>query len=32
MGVGVLLITHDLALAKYFAWEGRIGVMYLGRW
>ena len=31
MGVGVLMITHDLALAKYFAWEGRIGVMYLGR-
>ena len=31
MGVGVLLITHDLALAKYFAWEGQIGVMYLGR-
>jgi peptide/nickel transport system ATP-binding protein len=31
MGVGVLLITHDLALAKYFAWNGRIGVMYLGR-
>src|SRR5258706_6043713 len=31
MGVGVLLISHDLALAKYFAWEGRIGVMYLGR-
>jgi peptide/nickel transport system ATP-binding protein len=31
MGVGVLIITHDLALAKYFAWEGRIGVMYLGR-
>jgi len=31
MGVGVLLITHDLALAKYFAWDGRIGVMYLGR-
>ncbi len=31
MGVGVLLITHDLALAKYFAWQGRIGVMYLGR-
>lgn len=29
--VGVLLITHDLALARYFAWEGRIGVMYLGR-
>ncbi len=31
MGLAVLLITHDLALAKYFAWEGRIGVMYLGR-
>ena len=31
MGVGVLLITHDMALAQYFAWEGRIGVMYLGR-
>lgn len=31
MGVGVLLITHDLALAKYFAWDGRIGVMYLGK-
>jgi oligopeptide/dipeptide ABC transporter ATP-binding protein len=26
-----LFITHDLSLAKYFAWEGRIGVMYLGR-
>ncbi len=31
MGLAVLFITHDLALAKYFAWEGRIGVMYLGR-
>ena len=31
MGLGVLFITHDLALAKFFAWEGRIGVMYLGR-
>lgn len=31
LGVGFLFITHDLALAKYFAWEGRIGVMYLGR-
>lgn len=31
MGLGVLFISHDLALAKYFAWEGRIGVMYLGR-
>jgi len=31
MGVTFLFITHDLALAKYFAWEGRIAVMYLGR-
>jgi peptide/nickel transport system ATP-binding protein len=31
IGLGVLFITHDLALAKYAAWEGRIGVMYLGR-
>lgn len=31
MGVTFLFITHDLALAKYFAWQGRIGVMYLGR-
>ena len=31
MALAVLFITHDLALAKYFAWEGRIGVMYLGR-
>jgi peptide/nickel transport system ATP-binding protein len=30
-GTGFLFITHDLALAKYFAWRGRIGVMYLGR-
>lgn len=29
--VTFLFITHDLALAKYFAWEGRITVMYLGR-
>lgn len=29
--VTFLFITHDLALAKYFAWEGRIVVMYLGR-
>jgi peptide/nickel transport system ATP-binding protein len=26
-----VFITHDLALAKYFAWNGRIAVMYLGR-
>jgi len=29
--VTFLFITHDLALAKYFAWQGRIVVMYLGR-
>jgi peptide/nickel transport system ATP-binding protein len=29
--VTFLFITHDLALAKYFAWSGRIVVMYLGR-
>lgn len=29
--VTFLFITHDLALAKYFAWEGQITVMYLGR-
>jgi peptide/nickel transport system ATP-binding protein len=31
MGLAVLFITHDLALAKHVAWQGRIGVMYLGR-
>jgi len=31
MGMTYLFITHDLAVAKYFAWEGRIAVMYLGR-
>jgi len=30
-GVTIVLITHDLAVARYFAREGRIGVMYLGR-
>lgn len=29
--VTFLFITHDLALAKYFAWQGKITVMYLGR-
>jgi oligopeptide/dipeptide ABC transporter ATP-binding protein len=29
-GVTFLFITHDLALAKYFAWDGRIAVMYVG--
>jgi peptide/nickel transport system ATP-binding protein len=31
MNVAFLFITHDLAMAKYFGWEGRIAVMYLGR-
>lgn len=31
LGVAIVFITHDLALAKYFAWEGRVAVMYLGR-
>ncbi len=31
LNVAIVFITHDLALAKYFAWEGRIAVMYLGR-
>jgi peptide/nickel transport system ATP-binding protein len=30
-GVTIVLITHDLAVARYFARHGRIGVMYLGR-
>jgi peptide/nickel transport system ATP-binding protein len=29
--VTVVLITHDLAVARYFARRGRIAVMYLGR-
>ncbi len=31
LALTIVFITHDLALAKYFAWEGRIAVMYLGR-
>src|ERR1043165_94141 len=31
LGVGFLFITHDLALAKYFGWNGKTAVMYLGR-
>lgn len=31
MGLAMLFITHDLALAKYFAWDGYIAVMYLGQ-
>jgi oligopeptide/dipeptide ABC transporter ATP-binding protein len=30
LGVTFLFITHDLALAKFFAWQGRIAVMYVG--
>lgn len=31
LGVAIVLITHDLAIARYFARRGRIAVMYLGR-
>jgi oligopeptide/dipeptide ABC transporter ATP-binding protein len=31
LGVTYLFITHDLALAKFFAWKGRIAVMYVGQ-
>ena len=31
LGVTYVFITHDLAVAKHFAWEGRVAVMYLGR-
>jgi peptide/nickel transport system ATP-binding protein len=31
LGMTYLFITHDLAVAKFFAWDGRIAVMYLGR-
>ena len=31
LGVSYFFITHDLALAKHFAWDGRIAVMYLGK-
>lgn len=30
LGVTFLFITHDLAVAKFFAWGGRIAVMYVG--
>jgi peptide/nickel transport system ATP-binding protein len=30
LGVTFLFITHDLAVVKYFGWEGNIGVMYVG--
>lgn len=31
LGVTFVFITHDMAVAKHFAWEGHIAVMYLGR-
>ena len=31
LGVAIVLITHDLAIARYFAQRGRIAAMYLGR-
>ena len=31
LGLTYVFITHDLAVARYFAWEGQIAVMYLGR-
>lgn len=31
LNLAVVFITHDLALAKYFSWHGRLAVMYLGR-
>ncbi|HWK80584.1 MAG TPA: ABC transporter ATP-binding protein, partial [Thermomicrobiales bacterium] len=31
LGVTFLFITHDLAVVKYFAWEGNVGVMYVGK-
>jgi oligopeptide/dipeptide ABC transporter ATP-binding protein len=31
LGMSCVLITHDLAVARYFGRQGRIGVMYLGR-
>jgi oligopeptide/dipeptide ABC transporter ATP-binding protein len=30
LDVTYLFITHDLALAKFFGWHGRIAVMYVG--
>jgi len=31
LGVAFLFITHDLAVARYFSWQGKTAVMYLGR-
>lgn len=31
LGVAFLFITHDLSVARYFSWQGKTAVMYLGR-
>jgi oligopeptide/dipeptide ABC transporter ATP-binding protein len=31
LGVAFLFITHDLAVVKYFGWQGHVGVMYVGK-
>jgi peptide/nickel transport system ATP-binding protein len=31
LDVAFLFITHDLAVVKYFGWEGYVGVMYVGK-
>ena len=31
LGVTFMFITHDLSVVKYFGWEGRVGVMYVGK-
>ncbi len=31
LGVAFLFITHDLAIAKYFGWEGNTAVMHRGK-
>jgi peptide/nickel transport system ATP-binding protein len=31
LGVTFIFITHDLSVVKYFGWEGKVGVMYVGK-
>lgn len=31
LGVTFLFITHDLSVVKYFGWEGKVGVLYVGK-
>lgn len=31
LGVTFMFITHDLSVVKYFGWEGKVGVMYVGK-